>query len=74
MGEWEVEWVVDCRKEIRGESGEVGEWVDSEDNRRPLLARLVGELALRLVGGADMEVLNSSSSLPVDCTSMHSGE
>ena len=40
-----------------------------------VVGRLSGAvLLLWLADGADIEVLNSSSSLFVDCTSIHSGE
>ena len=47
-------------------------WRAASEERREELAN-VGEEWL-LLGPDDMDVLNSSSSLPADCTSMHSGE
>ena len=68
MGSW---------KETRGDNGEETDIVLStrKHDRDTLLGlRAAGVVLVWLEGGADMEVLNSSSSLLVACTNIHSGE
>lgn len=56
-----------------GESGEVSA-VSERELRMDVVVEAGAEWCVWLAGCADMEVLSSSSSLPADCTSIHSGE